>query len=106
MVVVGGEKIEINSYFEYVDKIIEDDTNVSYSDKIFYRKQISIFKISNISPRISDIKNSTSEFINIDINEINSDVELYYLFEYLSKRFFKLLNYFAWRKRVKFSIIK
>ena len=39
MVVVGGENIEINSYFEYVDKIIEDDTNVSYSDKIFYRKR-------------------------------------------------------------------
>jgi hypothetical protein len=98
--------VDINTYFEYVDKIIENDANVSYSDKVFYRNQISIFKISNISPKISDIKNSTSEFINIDINEINSDVELYYLFEYLSKRFFKLLNYFAWRKRVKYGIIK
>ena len=88
--------VDINTYFEYVNNIIDADKNTSINDKNFYKKMISIFKVGTII--------NICEYNSISQNDLDFEMELYNLFEILSKRFFKLLNYYAWRKRILFDI--
>lgn len=88
---------DLNSYFEYVDKVIEE-SNVIDSEKDYCRRLISFFKVTGRAT--VDIRYGYSDYTNIEFEE-----ELYILYEILSFRFFKLLNYYAWRKRRKFGIL-
>ncbi len=90
-------EIDLNAYFEYVDNII-NVSSVSESEKKYYRKLISIYKVTGLV-------NSNYIDLNDDYLNINLEDELYILYELLSFRFFNLLNYWAWRKRMKFGII-
>ena len=94
-----NNNVDINSYFEYVEQIIEQEKRVANTDKEYYRKMISIFKVGSFT---INKKNSIPK--NIIYDEIDFEIELYNLFEILSKQFLKILNYHAWRKRVKFNI--
>jgi hypothetical protein len=93
----GGKKVDINDYFEYVEKII-NETNNSDTEKKYYMNIISLYKVTGVAS--SDVKDILCGIPNRDPEE-----ELYILFEILSMRYFKLLNYWAWRKRIKFGII-
>jgi hypothetical protein len=88
---------DLNAYFEYVDNVIKVST-VHESEKTYYRKLISIYKVTGMI-------NFDPVDLTEDLSRKNTDEELYILYEMLSFRFYKLLNYWAWRKRTKFGII-
>ena len=89
--------VDINSYFDYVDNIVNTST-INDSDKNYYKNLISLYKITGIV---------SFEYVDIidDISTKDSDDELYILFELLSMRLFNILNYWAWKKREEFGII-
>jgi hypothetical protein len=88
---------DINSYFEYVDNII-NSSKVNEDEKQYYRNLISLYKVCGIV---------TLEFNDIteDISTKKADDELYILYELLSMKFYKLLNYWSWKNRIEFGII-
>jgi hypothetical protein len=83
------EKCTINDYLDYVEGIIDKNEDNIFENKI-YKEVVSIFKITG-----------TIDFENIEGDDFvdgkNLDSELYLLFEFLSFKYFKLLNYSAWK---------
>ncbi len=85
------EKCTINDYLDYVEGIIDKNEDNIFENKI-YKEVVSIFKITG-----------TIDFENIEDDDFvdgkNFDNELYLLFEFLSFKYFKLLNYSAWKRK-------
>ncbi len=85
------EKCTINDYLDYVEGIIDKNKDNIFENKI-YKEVVSIFKITG-----------TIDFENIEDDDFvdgkNFDNELYLLFEFLSFKYFKLLNYSAWKRK-------
>lgn len=85
-------KGDISDYFFYLEENINNNTRITEKQKSEILRNISLFKVL---PLVSHVEH----------DEIDTEAEIYYLFEYISRFVFNILNYRAWRKRVLFGVI-